>query len=37
MCGNPQKLISLLQAHGVLLPKISLESTLQEMLLDAKK
>ena len=37
MCGNPQKLISLLQAHGVLLPTISLESTLQEMLLDAKK
>ena len=37
MCGSPQKLISLLQAHGVLLPTISLESTLQEMLLDAKK
>ena len=37
MCGNPQKLISLLQAHSVLLPTISLESTLQEMLLDAKK
>jgi len=37
MCGSPQKLISLLQAHGVLLPIISLESTLEEMLLDAKK
>ena len=37
MCGSPQKLISLLQAHGVLLPTISLESTLEEMLLDAKK
>ena len=37
MCGNPQKLISHMKAHGVLLPTISLESTLEEMLLNAKK